>query len=218
MLTAHADILIGRELPLERLPSLRPLLEETAEYQGKQWTDERRAEAVRSLWFSISRPSWKKPNTRRWGMKTPWAEFDKDLWNPLVNPVYVYALRRGDRVFQSHIRLGWGIVRSPERLVSKYKESLRTFEELRAAGSAHMVQLDLAQDTRSRHGLAKDLFAFLDEELDAGVKLFVDKWPMHWSKPTSAPNKEPELPDQWQELLACDSEYQDLMTAYGYQQ
>jgi Sulfotransferase family len=216
MLNASTQILIGREVPLEKLPSLRSLIMETAKYQDSEWTEERKTEVVRALWLATSRPVHEKPEAHRWGMKTPWAEFDSDLWGPLVNPVYVYVLRRGDRVFQSHVRSGYGMGRTPRRLLKRYKESLRTFESLRASGSAHLVQLDLAQDIESRHELAENLFSFLEESIDAGVNRFIEAWPTHWSAPTSEPYEEPELSDEWQEVLTSDGEYQDLMATYGY--
>lgn len=217
MLNKHAEILIGREVPLTRLPSLRPLLSETAAYHGDSWTAQRRAEVVRGLWFAASRPlPAEKPGARRWGMKTPWAESDRELWDPLVNPVYVYALRRGDRVFSSHIKLGWKTARSPASLVARYKESVRKAEEMAEQGVAHIVQLDLAESRESRRRLAEGLFDFLDEEIDAGVERFVEEWPTpRWSYPTSDGGPVI-LPQEWQELLAADGEYQALMSAHGY--
>ena len=217
MLNEHAEISIGREVPLERLRSLRPLLGEIAEYhRPKEWTTQRQADVVKALWGAASRPTSAKPGARRWGMKTPWSEFDADLWDPLVAPQYVYVLRRGDRVFQSHIKLGWSIARSPERLLRRYKESLRVGEEMRARGSAHVVQLDQADEPESRQRLVRDLFTFLGEDVDGGVARFAQEWPTpDWSFPTSDGGPV-ELPDEWQQLLAADSEYQELMTAHGY--
>lgn len=149
------------------------------------------------------------------GMKTPWAEFDSDLWTPLVDPLYVYVLRRGDRVFQSHLKLGYGLADNPARMLAHYKESVRKFETLRDAGTAHLVQVDLARDAESRQLLAAELLAFIDEEMDAGVSSFVERWP-RLSNPTSDPDDEPNLPDEWQEALAADGEYLELMAAYGY--
>jgi len=149
-------------------------------------------------------------------MKTPWAEFDRDLWGPLVSPVYVYALRRGDRVFRSHLKLDWGISRSPARLISRYKESLRLAERMREEGCLHVVQLDLAETPESRQTLAERLFGFIGEEIDAGVQRFVEEWPTpEWSFATSDGGPVT-LPDEWQELLAADSEYQEMMAAYDY--
>jgi hypothetical protein len=218
MLSEHADILIGREVPLERLPSLPTLLAETAAYHHPhEWTEERRVDVVKALWLAASRPApYDKPEARRWGMKTPWGEFDAGLWDPLVRPQYVYALRRGDRVFQSHVKLGWSIAKSPQRLIARYKESLRVAERMQAEGRAHIVQLDLAESPDRRRELAEGLFAFLGEEIDPGVERFVEEWPTpQWSFPTS--NGGPvELSDEWQQLLAADGEYQELMAAHGY--
>lgn len=216
MLNTSGRILIGREVPLERLPSLRHLLEETAEYQGKAWTDRRKAQVVRALWLSLSRPAREKPGAKRWGMKTPWAEFDDGLWGNLVQPQYVYVLRRGDRVFQSHVRLGYGMGNTPERLLTLYKDSIRAFERLRANRDAHLVQLDQAQDNAARYDLAKGLFAFLREDIDSSVERFIEEWPMHWSTPTSQPYEEPVLSTEWQRILSDDREYHELMRAYGY--
>jgi hypothetical protein len=218
MLNHHAEILIGREVPLGRLPSLRQLLAEIAAYHGPAWTEQRRAEVARELWLAVSRPlPIEKPGARRWGMKTPWAELDRDLWDPLVNPLYVYCLRRGDRVFQSHIRLGWGIASSPPQLVARYKESLRVAEAMHEQGTAHIVQLDLARDGVQQRDLAEGLFRFLGESIDSGVEGFVDEWPTRpWTKPTAEPGEEPELPSEWRQLLAADDEYQGLMASHGY--
>lgn len=217
MLNGHAEILIGREVPLERLPSLRPLLDEIAEYHRHEWTEKRREEVVKGLWFAAARPApYDKPDARRWGMKTPWAELDAELWDSLVQPQYVCAVRRGDRVFQSHLKLGWATARSPEALIGHYKNSLKAVEELRVRGSAHVVQLDLADTPQARRKLVEDLFAFLDEEIDTGVERFIDEWPTpRWSHPTSAGGPI-ELPDEWQQLLDADSEYREMMIAYGY--
>jgi hypothetical protein len=148
-------------------------------------------------------------------MKTPWSELDGALWTPFVKPQYVYALRRGDRVFNSHLKLGWTTGRSPRRLIDRYKDSVRTADRLRADGLAHIVQLDLAQDHASRTQLADALFSFIGEDADAGVRSFVNEWPNHWSRPTST-GTDPELPADWQELLAADHEYQELMDSHGY--
>lgn len=217
MLNLHADIGIGREVPLERLPSLPSLLSEIAEYHHPhEWTAERKADVVRSLWEAASRPAPDGARTRRWGMKTPWGEFDADLWDPLAAPQYVYVLRRGERVFQSHLRLKWSIARTPERLIDRYKESVRAGAALQARGVAHVVQLDLADTPERRRRLAHDLFAFLEEEVDEGVRSFVEEWPTpHWSFATSDGGPVT-LPEEWQELLAGDDEYQELMAAYGY--
>lgn len=67
LLTSHERILIGREVPLDRLPSLPTLIEETASYHREEWSDERRAEVVRLLWSAASRPvPLDKPNATRW--------------------------------------------------------------------------------------------------------------------------------------------------------
>jgi hypothetical protein len=43
MLNQHAEIQMCREIELEKLPSLRPLLAETAAHHGNAWTEQRRA-------------------------------------------------------------------------------------------------------------------------------------------------------------------------------
>jgi hypothetical protein len=149
-------------------------------------------------------------------MKTPWSEFDRDQWDPLVKPLYLYVLRRGERVFQSHRALGWGEALNPEALIARYKRSVRTGEAMQAEGVAHIVQLDLAVDPVRRRQLARGLFDFLEEEIDAGVARFVEEWPRHpWTHPTSGDGAV-ELPDEWQQLLAADNEYQELLEAHGY--
>jgi len=216
MLSEHAEISIGREVPLERLPSLAPLLGETAAYhRPHEWTARRRAEVVRALWFAVGRPPRQAP-ARRWGMKTPWSEFDRSLWDGLVEPQYVYVLRRGDRVFRSHVKLGWGSARSPERLIARYKESVKVGEEMQRSGAAHIVQLDLAEDRDSRWKLAEGLFSYLGEEIDAGVSRFVTDWPTPWQSHATSEGGKVELPAEWRRLLDADAEYQALMAAHGY--
>lgn len=221
MLNQHAEIVLAREIELCKLPSIVPLLDETAAHHGNGWTPERRAEVVRALWFSVGRPARKsKLRVRRWGTKTPWSEFDAELWDPLVEPAWVYVLRRGDRVFQSHLRLGYSEAEHPARLIARYKESVRLGEEMRARGDAHICQLDLAVDTETRRRLTEALFDFLEEDIDEGVSEFIEKWPTQHpaTHPTNdnGPAGGVELPDEWQELLAADSEYQELMLAHGY--
>jgi hypothetical protein len=217
MLNSHPDISIAREVPLDRLPSLRPLLEEIAEHHRDRWTQERRAEVVRGLWFAASRPLRSSSNSlaRRWGMKTPWSELDSDLWDSLVSPVYVYAMRRGDRVFRSHIRLGWG-TDSPAGLIDRYKKSLAAFEKLRSRGVAHIVRLDRVDSPEDRRRMGEEVFAFLGESLDESRLDAIAGFSARLNSPTSEPGEEPRLPDEWQELLTMDSEYQELMSAHGY--
>ena len=153
-------------------------------------------------------------------MKTPWSEFDAQLWDPLVSPQWIYVLRRGDRVFQSHIQLGWSNGQQPKRLLSRYKESVRLGEAMHACGAARICQMDLAVDPDSRWRLAHDLFDFLDEKIDTGVANFVEKWPIRLpaTHPTNVggPTGDVELPDEWQQLLDEDRDYQELMHAHGY--
>ncbi len=218
MLNQHAEIGIAREIELCKLPSISPLLTETAVHHGDSWTQERRDEVVRALWFFVGRPVRRsKLDVRRWGTKTPWSEFDTDLWDPLVSPAWVYVLRRGDRVFQSHIKLGYSEAQNPERLTARYKESVRLGEAMQKRGSAHICQLDLAVDYDSRQRLAGDLFDFLEEDIDPGVMDFIKEWPTQ--HPATAPTSDggpTDLPDEWQQLLDADSEYQEMMLAHGY--
>lgn len=215
MLSVHPEISIRREVPLQSLPSLRPLLAEIAEHQREQWSAERAAEVVRALWLAAARPSPGDPDTRRWGMKTPWGELDADFWDPLVDPVYVYALRRGDRVFLSHVRLGWH-EGSAENLLELYKSSLRAFERLRSEGRAHLVQLDLAEDGADRRRIAKEVFAFLGEPVDEDMLQTIESYSERINRPTSMPGEDPVLPEEWRALLAGDDEYRELMAKYGY--
>jgi hypothetical protein len=221
MLNQHAEIGIAREIELYKLPSIVPLLAETAAHHGDSWTQERRDEVVKAIWFFIGRPVGpSRLETRRWGMKTPWSEFNRDLWDPLVSPLWVYVLRRGDRVFQSNMRLGYGETDHPARMVGKYKESVRLGEAMEADGSAHICQLDLAVDLESRRRLAQNLFDFLEEDIDPGVMRFVEEWPTKHpaTNPTNenGPAGSVELPEEWQELLEADGEYQEIMRAHGY--
>lgn len=218
MLNQHEEIGIAREIELYKLPSLAPLLAETGTHHGDSWTQERKDEVVKALWFFVGRPVPRsKFNVRRWGTKSPWSEFDVELWDPLVSPAWIYVLRRGDRVFQSHIRLGYGEAQNPERLTARYKESIRLGEKMEAEGLAHICQLDLAVDLDSRQQLAEGLFDFLEEDIDPGVGNFIEQWPTQ--HPATAPtpeNGQVELSDEWQQLLASDSEYQEMMLAHGY--
>jgi hypothetical protein len=221
MLNQHSEIGIAREIELYKLPSIAPLLSETAVHHGDSWTQLRRDEVVKAIWFFVGRPVQEsKLAARRWGTKTPWSEFDIELWDPLVSPAWVYVLRRGDRVFQSHIRLAYGEAEHPEHLTAKYKESVRLGEKMQAAGTGHICQLDLATDPDSRWRLARDLFGFLEEDIDSGVTRFLEEWPTEHpaTHPTSdnGPAGQVELPDAWQELLDSDSEYQEMMQAHGY--
>jgi hypothetical protein len=215
LLCCHPEILIHREVLLERLPSLKPLIGEIAEHQREQWGDARAAEVIRALWFAAARPSPEKPDARRWGMKTPWSELDADFWDSLIDPAYVYALRRGDRVFQSHVRLGWN-TGSPAKLLDLYKRSIRAFERLSKRGRAHMVQLDLAEDPAGRRRVAEALFAFLREDPGEAILRAIENYSERINRPTSRRGEEPELPDEWQELLTADDEYRSLMATYGY--
>lgn len=218
MLNQHEEIGLAREIELVKLRSLPSLLAESAEHHRDAWTEQRRAEVVRALWYFVGRPvPQAKRNLRRWGTKTPWSEFDTGLWEPLVNPLWVYVLRRGDGVFRSHIRLGWREGKNPERLIARYKESVRLGEAMQVRGSAHICQMDLASDPVSRRRLAEGLFDFLEEEIDPGVRKFVEAWPTNLPATYPAgPDDPTELPDQWQELLDADSEYQEIMQAHGY--
>jgi hypothetical protein len=215
LLNTHPEIALAREIPLGRLPSLPPLLAEIERHHRDQWTEQRRHEVVKALWYSASRPMPAKSDAHRWGMKTPWSELDADLWSPLVDPMYVYCLRRGDRVFQSHIRLGW-ITGPPSVLIGRYKESLRAYEDLRSKAPTHIVQLDLVKGPADRRRLAEGLFAFVGEKPEEQTLREIATWSKLLNKPTSVPGEEPKLPEEWQELLAADSEYQEMMHAHGY--
>jgi hypothetical protein len=221
MLNRHSEIGIAREIELYKLPSIAPLLRETAAHHGDSWTAERRDEVVKAIWFFIGRPvNPAKLAARRWGTKTPWSEFDRDLWDPLVSPLWIYVLRRGDRVFQSNLKLGYGETEHPARMIAKYKESVRLGEAMTDGGAGHLCQLDLAGDREGRERLARDLFDFLEEDIDAGVADFVEQWPTRHpaTEPTNerGPAGSVELPDEWQRLLEADTEYQELMLAHGY--
>jgi len=127
------------------------------------------------------------------------------------------VLRRGDRVFRSHIRLGWTDDLEPEELLDRYKQSVRLGEAMQARGAGHICQMDLAVDPASRRRLAKDTFDFLEEEIDSGVRRFVEKWPTKLPPTYPAGENDPtELSDEWQELLDADREYQEMMHAHGY--
>jgi Sulfotransferase family len=215
MLNAHPAVQIAREVPLDRLPALRSLLKEIGDYHRDEWTEERRAEVVRALWFAASRPAPIKPDARRWGMKTPWSELDADLWSSLVSPLYVYTLRRGDRVFQSHIRLGWG-GGSPARLIERYKASIRAYERLHAAGLAHMVQVDRSEGPRERRQSGEAVFSFIGEDPGEDLLQLIAGWEERLNQATSTPGERPQLPEEWSQRLAGDSEYQEMMAAYGY--
>lgn len=221
MLNQHEEIGIAREIELYKLPSIVPMLAETATHHGDSWTQERRDEVVKAIWFFVGRPVRRsKLDVRRWGMKTPWSEFNAELWNPLVSPVWVYVLRRGDRVFQSHIRLGYGEADNPARMIEHYKESVRLGEAMQRDGSGHICQLDLAVERDGQRQLAQDLFDFLEEDIDPGVMSFIEEWPTQ--HPATAPTNENgpagsvDLPDEWQQLLDADCEYQEMMLAHGY--
>lgn len=221
LLNRHAEIGIAREIELYKLPSITPLLAETSTHHGDSWTQERRDEVVKAIWFFVGRPvDPSKLEARRWGMKTPWSEFDRELWDPLVKPVWIYVLRRGDRVFQSHMRLGYSEAEHPARMMGKYKESVRLGEAMLADGSGHICQLDLATDPEGRHRLVRDLFEFLEESVDPGVLNFAEEWPTRHpaTSPTNenGPDGSVELPEEWQQLLDSDSEYQEMMLAHGY--
>lgn len=217
MLNRHSEIGLAREIELVKLPSLPSLLEETAAHHGDAWTEQRRAEVVRALWFFVGRPVGScRFEARRWGTKTPWAELNAELWDSLVEPVWLYVLRRGDQVFQSHIRLGWSEGGKPTVLLNRYKQSVRIGEEMAAQGSAHICQLDLANDLNSRRQLAEGIFAFLDEEIDPGVENFIREWPRPPATSPAPDDEDAELPDEWQTLLSSDSEYQEMMLAHGY--
>lgn len=221
MLNRHAEIGIAREIELYKLPSIVPLLAETAAHHGDSWTQERRDEVVKAIWFFIGRPGDpSRLKARRWGMKTPWSEFNRDLWDPLVSPLWVYVLRRGDRVFQSNMRLGYGETDHPAQMIGKYKESVCLGEKMVADGSGHICQLDLAVDPDSRRRLAQDLFDFLEEDIDPGVMSFVEEWPTKHpaTNPTNenGPSGSVELPEKWQQLLEADGEYQEMMLTHGY--
>jgi hypothetical protein len=118
------------------------------------------------------------------------------------------------------MRLGYGETQNPERMISRYKESIRIGEAMVEDGSGHLCQLDLVDDFESRLGLAESLFDFIEEEMDPGVMEFVEKWPTRHpaTSPTNAggPAGSVELPERWQELLETDSEYQELMQTHGY--
>lgn len=215
MFNSHPDVLIAREVPLPNMPSLKPLIAETERQHAREWTEERKLEVVRSLWFATSRPMPPKPAASRWGMKTTWSELDADFWTSLVDPVYVYAVRRGDRVFQSHIRLGWNFG-SPEKLIQRYKDSVRAFEKLRSEGLACLVQLDLAESREARYRMAKETFEFVGVEVEEDHLRNLAALELRVNQPTSEPGEEPELPDEWNELLEADGEYQDVIASLGY--
>jgi sulfotransferase family protein len=220
MLNQHAEIGLAREIELYKLPSIIPLLEETAVHHGKAWTAERRDEVVKAIWYYVGRPVGERVTARRWGMKTPWSEFNRDLWDPLVKPLWIYVIRRGDRVFQSNMRLGYGDADEPECMITRYKESIRIGEAMAREGAGHICQMDRADDFESRLRLAEGVFEFIEEEIDAGVRAFVEKWPTQHpaTNPTNegGPAGSVELPERWQELLETDSEYQEMMLAHGY--
>jgi hypothetical protein len=221
MLNQHAEIGLAREIELYKLPSIVPLLSETAAHHGKGWTPQRRDAVVKAIWYFVGRPVGQgRIGARRWGMKTPWSEFNRDLWDPLVSPMWVYVLRRGDRVFQSNMRLGYSEADNPQRMLGRYKESIRIGEEMEKEGVGHICQMDLADDAESRLQLARGLFDFLEEEIDPGVMEFVKKWPTQHpaTAPTNAggPAGRVELPERWQVVLDEDSEYQAMMREHGY--
>jgi hypothetical protein len=124
-------------------------------------------------------------------------------------------MRRGDRVFQSHIRLGWS-TGSPQGLIDRYKESLMAFEGLRSRGVAHVVRLDQAKNAGDRRRVAEEVFAFLGESPEESLLELIAGWSDRLNSSTGQSDDEPELSAEWQELLAADSEYQELMSAHGY--
>jgi hypothetical protein len=221
MLNQHAEIGLAREIELYKLPSIVPLLAETSLHHGDSWTPKRRDAVVKAIWYFIGRPvDHERFTARRWGMKTPWSEFNRDLWDPLVSPLWIYVLRRGDRVFQSNMRLGYGETSNPERMIARYKESIRLGETMAREESGHICQLDLVDDLESRLRLAANLFDFLEEDIDPGVMSFIEEWPTRHPATTPTNENGPagsvDLPGEWLQLLDADSEYQEMMLAHGY--
>ncbi len=212
LLNSHRDVFLANEFPLGRLGSLKDFCQEAADFTRHEW-EHRRLELIRGVWSAVA---GSRSTARRWGMKTPWAELDSDFYDALVEPLYVYALRRGDRVFASTMSIGWNAGQSsPRRLLGRYKESIRRADALAARGKACIVQLDLATDRDSRLRLASDVFAFVGEAIDSGVEDFIERWPTHWSRPSASGHVE--LPKEWQEALAGDPEYRELMASHGYE-
>ena len=148
-------------------------------------------------------------------MKTPWAELCSEFWGPLVDPLYVYSIRRGDRVFQSRIRLGWTMA-SPESAIERYKNSIKRYERLNIEGKARIVQLDLIQAPSDRRTIATELFEFIGEDPNDATLNEIESTTKRVSNPTSKVGEEPELPDEWRSILNADDEYQELMHRLGY--
>jgi hypothetical protein len=214
ILNGHPEVSLTGEVPVGRLPSMRTLIDEIAAYHRGAWSDDRLKEVVCSLWYAAS--STRVEPARRWGMKTPWAEVRSPFWEELIDPLYVYSLRRGDRVVQSRLRLGREQALPPGPMIEQYKKSIRKFEELQGRGKAHMVQLDLNEGVEERHRVAEGIFEFIGE--DPGQKRIAEiaEANERVSNPTSKRGEEPQLPDDLRLMLEEDDEYQELMVKYGY--
>jgi hypothetical protein len=214
ILNGHPEVSLAGEVPIGRLPSMRALLDEIAAFHGDGWTAERRAEVVCALWYAASR-SRVTPG-RRWGMKTPWAELRAPFWEEMVDPLYVFSLRRGDRVFQSRLRLKREHTLSGAEMIDRYKRSIRKFEELQARGKAYMVQIDLSEGVEERRRVAEGIFDFIGEDPGERRLAEIAADNERVSNPTSKPGEEPQLPPDLQQMLDEDEEYQELMVKYGY--
>jgi hypothetical protein len=229
LLSAHRDIVITNEFPLQRLPSLVPFLEElgtlveSGSYRG-DWAI-KKAETLRSLWFVASGEGARgRRQSRRFGNKTPWAEFHFEWLDSIFErepPQYVFALREGDKVFLSHRNTDWASGQHLDKLLQRYKESLDRLEAVREHNPSRLflVQLDRVGDQEAdRWRLIEPLFEFLGEKPDDGVSKFVREWPR--VNPISRdPGWKPRferLPPEDERRLAADTEYQELMHRYGY--
>ena len=221
LLNTHHDISIAPELRLDVAWSSLLFARQIRRYHAQaheQWRElgpkQAQEAAMRAAWF------YSMPNgllSRRYGNKTPFNEFFYPFLERIFSenpPLYVYALRRGDRVLESVKRQSWGVSIRERSIVRWYKASVRCMLRMRKKfpERLHVVQLDKAQTPEERRRLVQQLFAFVGEELDAEVESFLERWPLvNESRSTQSVNAAVAMG-----RLERDGRYRALMAECGY--
>ena len=124
----------------------------------------------------------------RIGSKTPSAERSFRILDDTFEenpPFYVYCLRSPYRVLRSMAAMPWMKDDPIDACLGFFQESWDALLELqrRDAGRVRVVQLDkVGASIEERASFAGDVLGFLGENLDDGVRRFVEEWPVvdHW--------------------------------------
>lgn len=175
LVDAHPRIAVTEELPRQSFPALTrgfKLIDRWVTQRDRHAAHWRtaKAEVMEQLWRATS--GIEAADTRRIGNKTPTAEMHFEGLEEVFSktpPQYLYCLRSPAAVMRSLVNMPW-MRHSFRTALGRYKMSVRAYEGMvrTAPDRVLLCQVDrLEPGGEGLVELARSIFGFLDEPLDA---------------------------------------------------